>query len=335
MRLVPPRGPLGSLGLILPTIPWVEFPVHDGGTQGAKERRTTGATKRLAQVARQAEDAGAGALWACDHLFWHQPLLEPLTSLAVAATATDTATLGTCVLQLPLRDPVSVARQAATLQTLSGGRFVLGLGVGSHRGEYEATGVDFNRRGRLLDEGIDTLRRAWGTAGDPELRYRLEPANPDIPIWVAGSSDAAIERVARAGDGWVPMFISSADYATGRGRLLELTAREGRDPESIDMAAVVMVCVGDTAEVARKDGTTWLSDLYDLPPKAFERHLVAGPAEDCAAALDAYRGAGAGHVVVMVAADETIQHFGAVAAALSDHGAPVNPHPDERLGVAP
>jgi alkanesulfonate monooxygenase SsuD/methylene tetrahydromethanopterin reductase-like flavin-dependent oxidoreductase (luciferase family) len=322
VRLVRPPALLPRLGLILPTVPWNEFPVQGGSTTGAKKDLTSGATSRLAGLAAGAESLGASSLWACDHLFWHQPLLEPLTSLVVAASATTSASLGTCVLQLPLRDPASVARQAATLQTLSGGRFVLGLGVGSHAGEYEAVGADFERRGQLLDAGLDALRDAWHSAGNPERRYRLEPATAPVPIWLGGSSEVAIGRAARTGDGWVPMFISAANFATRKNRLLELATAAGRGPSAIDTAVVVMACVGDSAEVARKEGTTWLADLYDLPPKAFERHLVAGPPEDCAAEIDAYRTAGAAQVVVMIAADETLEHFAALAAACSAGGSP-------------
>ncbi len=317
MRLVRPLGLPDSLGLILPTIPWTKGAGGAHPTLGTTHDRTTGTTERLQELASEAEHAGASALWACDHLFWHQPLLEPLTSLAVAAAATSTASLGTCVLQLPLRDPATVARQAATLQELSGGRFVLGLGVGSHEGEYEAAGAPFRRRGRLLDEGIEALRRAWATAGDRALRYRLEPAPTPIPLWLAGSSEAAVRRAARDADGWIPMFIAPDDYATTRNHLVEHAADAERDPASIDAAVVAMVCLGDSVEVARKEGTTWLADLYDLPPKAFERHLIAGPPAECAAAIAAYRAAGAEHVVVMIAAEETLEHFGPLAEACS------------------
>lgn len=333
MRLVRPPGLPDSLGLILPTIPWTKDPASQGRTVGANRVPTLGATETLRQIAAAAERAGASALWACDHLFWHQPLLEPLISLAVAATATDSASIGTCVLQLPLRDPATVARQVATLQELSGGRMILGLGVGTHAGEYEAAGARFEHRGRMLDEGLATMRRAWSTAGRPDLRYRLEPEPAAIPIWLAGSSEAAIGRAARVGDGWIPMFIGPGDYAAGRERLLALAARVGRDPLAVHSAVVVMVCVGDSVEVARKDGTTWLADLYDLPPKAFERHLVAGPPEECAEAIAAYRAAGAGHVAVMIAANETLEHFGALAEACSATQTPDRSH--QPPGAAP
>jgi alkanesulfonate monooxygenase len=286
----------------------------------------------LRHVVRTAENAGATGLWACDHLFWHRPLLEPLTSLAVAATASTTATLGTCVLQLPLRSPAVVARQAATLQVLSEGRFILGLGVGSHRGEYEAANVDFSRRGRLLDEGIAAMARAWATAGDIDERYRQDPATA-IPVWLAGTSEATLSRTARVADGWVPVFIAPAEYGSTRRRLLDLAAAEGRDPDAIDTSVVALVCVGDSAEIARKAGTAWLSDLYALPPKAFDRHIIAGTAEDCAAGIASYHDAGAGHVVVMVAADETLDHFGPLIEALRSGSATTRSH--ERQGVAP
>jgi alkanesulfonate monooxygenase len=277
-----------------------------------------------------AEAAGASGLWACDHLFWHQPLLEPMTALTVAATASTTASLGTCVLQLPLRNPAVVARQAATLQTLASGRFVLGLGVGSHRGEYEVAGVDYSRRGRLLDEGVAVLRRAW--AGTDDDRYRLDPPVGHIPIWFAGSSERAMARAAREGDGWVPLFVPAAEYAGARGKLLELAGRSGRDPASLDTAVVVVLCTGDNVEVARKSGTSWLADLYDLPPKAFERHLIAGSAEDCAGAVSAYHDAGAAHVIVLIAADETLEHLGPLLEALPR---PAEPQRTVELGVAP
>jgi alkanesulfonate monooxygenase SsuD/methylene tetrahydromethanopterin reductase-like flavin-dependent oxidoreductase (luciferase family) len=256
--------------------------------------------------------------------------------LAVLAVATDRAMLGTCVLQLPLRNAPAVARQAATLQALSGERFVLGLGAGAHRGEYEAAGVDFDQRGRLLDDGIAALHGAWSTAGDPELRYRQDPPVAPVPIWIGGSSEAALRRAARVGDGWVPLFVPAAQYGPLRRRLADLGASLGRDPRALVNSVVVVVSTGPDAEVARKQGALWLSDLYDLPPRAFERHLIAGRAEDCAASVAEYQEAGASHVVVMVAADETLDHFGPLAEALARAPAPL---PSDRspapVGVAP
>ncbi len=249
-------------------------------------------------------------------------MLECLTTLAVAATATRTATVGTCILQLPLRQPAVVAKQATALQLLSGGRFVLGVGAGSHSGEYQMAGADFTTRGRQLDRGLAELRRAWASAGDPDLPYRQEPAAPPVPVWVGGSSDAARRRAARFADGWVPLFLGPDELRTALDRLRQDTVAAGRPPEAVTPAVVAMVAVGPGRQVHDR-GTRWLSSLYGIPPKAFDRHLVAGPAEHCAEQLHRFFDAGADHVVVMVADYRAVDHFAELVGALS----PARPGP--------
>ena len=263
---------------------------------------------RIAALCQQAEAAGADSLWATDHLFWPHPIAEPMTTLAVAATATRRATLGTCVLQLPLRQPAAVAKEAAALQLLSGGRFVLGLGVGSHEQEYERAGVDFHRRGRLMDEGVARVRSAWRGDLSAPSDYVQEPAAPRVPLWFGGSSPAARRRAAVEGDGWVPLFVPPDEYELALTSLRHEAAAAGRDPARIEPGIVVFVCVGDDADTSAR-GMAWLSDLYRAPPKAFTRHLVAGTAAECAAALWRYVDAGAHQVIVMVAGTGSLHHF--------------------------
>ena len=159
---------------------------------------------------------------------------ESLTTLAVAAGATSSATLGTCVLQLPLRRPAAVAKQATALQLLSGGRFVLGVGVGIHEGEYVRAGVDFHRRGALMDEGIAEMRRAWANPPEPPSDYVQEPASAPVPLYVGGSSPAARRRAAAVGDGWVPLFLTAEEYGPALAELRRETAEAGRDPDSVE-----------------------------------------------------------------------------------------------------
>jgi alkanesulfonate monooxygenase SsuD/methylene tetrahydromethanopterin reductase-like flavin-dependent oxidoreductase (luciferase family) len=306
-------SPRPSLGLILPATTQGE-PVREGGnTLGSN---TSAAS--LFELCRRAEATGADSLWAVDHLFWPHPIGEALTTLAVAAAATSAPTLGTCVLQLPLRQPAAVAKQATALQLLSGGRFVLGLGVGSHRGEYERARVDFCRRGDLMDEGVAALRAAW--AGSPS-DYVQDPPSDRIPLWFGGSSAAARQRAAAVGDGWVPLFLAPEDYAAALQALRSETADGGRDPDAVEPAIVVFARIGDDDAMAR--GAAWLSDLYRLPAKAFHRHLVAGPAETCAAALSRYVEAGARHVVVMVAGTAAVEQFAVLRTAFDDVAQPV------------
>jgi alkanesulfonate monooxygenase SsuD/methylene tetrahydromethanopterin reductase-like flavin-dependent oxidoreductase (luciferase family) len=270
----------------------------------------------VVELCRRAEATGADSLWAVDHLFWPHPMGESLTTLAVAAVATSRPTLGTCVLQLPLRRPAAVAKQATALQLLSGGRFVLGLGVGIHEGEYERAGVDFHRRGRLLDDGVAGLQAAWGGPRGPGPEYVQEPTSPPVPLWFGGSSAAARRRAAAVGDGWVPLFLAPDQYAAGLEALRRETAEAGREPGAVQAAVVVFACVGDDDQAPAR-GADWLSRLYRLPPKAFRRHLVAGSPDSCAAALQRYADAGARHIVVMVAGSPAVEHFALLRAAFA------------------
>ena len=178
------------------------------------------------------------------------PILEALMTLSYLAGATSRVTLGTEVLVLPQREPTLVAKQVSTLDTLSGGRVRLGLGVGWQESEYEALGEDFRTRGARMDEAIALLRTYWGEAqvSFAGKHYRaaamgMEPKPPQgrgLPIWVGGNSDAAFRRVGRLGDGWLASRV--ADAEDGR-RSIDTIRRHaeqaGRDPGSIGLQSMV------------------------------------------------------------------------------------------------
>ncbi len=297
--------------MVLPPTTLGELVENGGSTDG-----TTGSAAEVAELCRRAEAAGADSLWVVDHLFWPHPMAEAFTTLAVAAASTTGPTLGTCVLQLPLRRPAAVAKQATALQVLSGGRFVLGLGVGVHPGEYDRAGVEFGRRGRLMDEGIAELRRAWDLDPIPPTDYVQQPASAPVPVFIGGSSAAARRRAATVGDGWIPLFLTPEEYTPALAQLRRETSEAGRDPDAVEPAVVVFACVGDD-DGAPERGARWLSRLYRLPPKAFRRHLVAGPADACAAVLERFADAGARHIVVMAAGSPALEHFVSLRRAFS------------------
>ena len=151
------------------------------------------------------EGLGYGLLMVSDHVAvtadvasqYPAPFYEPFTTLSWLAGMTTRVRLGTTVLILPYRHPLLVARMAANLNDLSGGRLVLGVGVGWARDEFAALGVPFHRRGALTDSALTAVRAAWADASD----YR----SGEVPIWVGGNSDAAIRRAARFGDAWHPL----------------------------------------------------------------------------------------------------------------------------------
>ncbi|WBQ01961.1 LLM class flavin-dependent oxidoreductase [Kribbella sp. CA-293567] len=182
---------------------------------------------RLRDWAGIVEGLGYDRLLVSDHVAitpdvaaqYPAPFYEPFTTLSWLAGVT-TIGLGTTVLIAPYRHPLLVARMAANLNALSGGRFVLGLGVGWARQEFEALGVDFNRRGKLTDELIIAVREAWANEAD----YR----SGDLPIWVGGGSEAGLRRAVLLGDAWHPLR-QRVDWMRGKlDRLKAIADEEGR-----------------------------------------------------------------------------------------------------------
>ncbi|GAA0956400.1 LLM class flavin-dependent oxidoreductase [Kribbella koreensis] len=182
---------------------------------------------RLRDWAQTVEGLGYDRLLVSDHVVvtpdvaaqYPAPFYEPFTTLSWLAGFTSIG-LGTTVLIAPYRHPLLVARMAANLNSLSGGRLVLGIGVGWARQEFEALGVDFSRRGKLTDELIREVRAAWSNESD----YRAG----DIPIWVGGGSDAGLRRAVRLGDAWHPLRQRVDWMRAGLDRLKELAVEEGR-----------------------------------------------------------------------------------------------------------
>jgi len=167
------------------------------------------------------------------------PFYEPFTLLGWLAAATRTVEIGTTVIVLPYRHPLEVARMAANADRLSGGRLILGVGAGWARQEFEALGVDFERRGAITSEYLAAIKTAW-TEDVATFRGRFvafenvhtapRPARrPHPPIWVGGGSDAALRRAARYGDAWHPIRFTVAWLRdTGLPRLRELAEKDGR-----------------------------------------------------------------------------------------------------------
>lgn len=181
----------------------------------------------LREWARTVEGLGFDLLMMSDHVVvtpdvaeqYPAPFYEPFTALSWLAGVTERITLGTTVLIAPYRHPLLVARMAANLADLSGGRFVLGLGIGWAREEFAALGVPFERRGKLTDELITTVREAWRDEG-----YRAG----DIPIWVGGHSDSGLRRAIRLGDAWHPLRQTPRVWRETVARLEALAAEENR-----------------------------------------------------------------------------------------------------------
>ncbi|MEO3809178.1 LLM class flavin-dependent oxidoreductase [Sphaerisporangium sp. B11E5] len=182
----------------------------------------------LRQWAQTVEGLGFHLLMLSDHVAvtpdvaeqYPAPFYEPFTTLAWLAGITHRVRIGTTVLIVPYRHPLLVARMAANLDRLSGGRLVLGTGVGWARQEFAALGVPFERRGALTDEYLLAIRAAWEDEGDYGAGH--------IPFWIGGSSDAALRRAVRLGDAWHPLGVTLPWLREAVGRLGEIAREQGR-----------------------------------------------------------------------------------------------------------
>ena len=182
----------------------------------------------LRRWALTVEGLGFDLLMVSDHIAvtpdvaeqYPAPFYEPFTTLSWLAGLTRAIRLGTTVLIVPYRHPLLIARMAANLNDLSGGRLVLGVGVGWAREEFGALGVPFRDRGRLTDEYLLAIRAAW----QDETDYR----SGHIPLWIGGNSDAALRRAVRLGDAWHPLRFTPGWMAEAAGRLTACAAEQGR-----------------------------------------------------------------------------------------------------------
>ncbi|MFT7597529.1 MAG: putative F420-dependent oxidoreductase [Acidimicrobiales bacterium] len=210
-------------------------------------------------MAKAIEDLGYDEIAVFDHVIMgyptetrsapmyppQMPILEAVVLLGLLATVTERVSLSTEVLVLPQRQPVLVAKQISTLDTLSDGRMRLGVGVGWQAAEYEALEEDFTNRGRRMDEAIRLLRAYWG---DEVINHRgefydaeaiaMEPKPPQgasLPIWVGGTSKAALRRTGQLADGWMGMALGDDALATAMAEIRRHAEEAGRDPEAIGM----------------------------------------------------------------------------------------------------
>jgi len=233
--------------------------------------------ERIAALAERAEALGFDSVWVSDHVafpvgfqsvypygppsaFTQQTAhyYEPLVTLAWVAGRTRRVRLGTSVLVVPMRNPVYLAKQAATLDRLAGGRLILGVGAGWQREEFEALGVTtFAQRGAVLDEWIRLMRRLW-TEEVVEFSgafYQVgpiivnpKPAQPGgPPILVGGNGPRALRRAAELGDGWHAIRLSVAEVAAGASRLRALAEAAGREPGSLEVSLRVDAAHGEAA----------------------------------------------------------------------------------------
>lgn len=275
----------------------MQLPVQSQSTLYAEGWEAEAGPDDLLEIARAADRAGFDYLASCDHVAIPRRLAaamstvwyDPVATLAFLAAATEHVRLLSHVAIVGLRHPLLTAKQYATLDHLSGGRLILGVGAGHVQEEFEALGVDFRQRGPVLDECLDALRAALGPDEFPEhhgklyafegLGQRPRPAQDRVPVWVGGSSPPAVRRAALKGDGWLPQGDPRDRLPAQIARIRELREQAGVQGTFTVGAIVEPLYVGTPRwEVGR-------------------RTLTGGP-QELAESLRAYRAMGVHQIQV-------------------------------------
>ena len=276
-------------------------------------------TGPMLELAMRAEAMGFDSIWVGDSLL-ARPRHEPLTLLAGVAGRVPRVQLGTAVLLPALRNPVLLAHQVATLDQVSEGRLILGVGIAADRpnirAEFTAAGVPFDLRVGRMMEGLRLCKALWtGQPVDWDGRWQLEkgvlapvtyrPEGP--PLWIGGSLQASLDRAARSFDGWFPIAPSAEQYGE---QFAYIKARA-----NITGAMYLTVAIDENAERADERMNQFLERYYDTPAHITRRRQAAyaGPEAGIATWLDGYAKAGATHLMVRFAGGDHATQMAAMA----------------------
>ncbi|MEJ0016869.1 MAG: LLM class flavin-dependent oxidoreductase [Acetobacteraceae bacterium] len=255
--------------------------------------------------------SGYDSLWVGDHVSFAVPILDPLLQLAQAAVASRRLTLGTGVYLLPLRHPAPVAKQVATLDHLTEGRLIFGVGVGGEfPREYEVCGVPREERGARLSEGVALLRRFWsgetvthsgrfyGPFTDvPMLPPARQPGGP--PIWSAGRADGALRRTGRMMDGWLSYVVTPEMYRASLDKIAAAAQQAERSLTRFGTGHLLFTRIDDSYEAALDAATETLSVRYAMDfRRAAQRYCALGRPEQVAERIREFHAAGVRHIAL-------------------------------------
>ena len=268
---------------------------------------------RAIELAETAEGLGFGSVWAGDSIL-ARPRLEALTTLAAIAARTRRVKLGTAVLLPALRNPVVLANEVANLDLLCQGRMVLGVGIGSKtplvQREFDSCGVSFSHRVSIYEETLAIMRRLWS---EPEVtfagrHFQLKEVSlglipiqkPGVPIWMAGTVDAARRRMLRLGDGWFPNPPTTRLFTEGWDRIKELAAETGEDSGKLHRCVYTTLNINEDAAQADRELRAFVEGYYGAPFETASRtqSVCAGNSEKCASWLKSFIDAGAQTIVI-------------------------------------
>jgi probable F420-dependent oxidoreductase len=288
----------------------------------------------LAELVGLVDRCGYDSMWVGDHVAFTIAIFDPLLQLAQAAVLSRRLVFGTDVFLLPLRHPTPVAKQVSTLDHLTEGRFIFGVGVGGEfPKEYEACGVPLNERGARLSESLTIMRKLW--SGEPVSHagkffnfegVKMQPPPRQAggpPIWCGGRADPALRRTGRMADGWMSYVVTPDMYRQGLERIATAASEAARTfDRGFGTAHLLFTRIDDTYEKALDAATVSLSQRYAMDfRKAAQRYCALGTPQDVVETIFKFQQAGVRHLILDFVGpyeerDQQIERFAAEAMPL-------------------
>lgn len=253
----------------------------------------------LKEAAIEIENLGLDSIWLSDHIIvpktdkpWNR-VFESITTLGFLASITESVNLGSSIILVPLRDPMILAKQIATLDALSNGRVIVGVGIGWNKREFELLGCDFEKRTTDIVKKVEIMRKMWANEYSQQ-GYSCEPlptSKSGPPILIGGQSNAALKRVVKFGDGWHPVGISAQQYMSGIKQIQESGKKDFLRSLRINFAANQKI----DSQYKGADGSP--------------RLRLVGNTDKIISKIQEYQEVGVSHVVCDIRADSEKQYF--------------------------
>jgi len=254
----------------------------------------------LIAYAVKAEALGFDSIWVWDHILLGVdppfPVIDSLTLLSAVAARTSTIKLGTGVLVLPLRNPVVLAKELASLDLIAGGRLLLGMAAGWYRREFDAVGVPFQQRGRIMDRNLEILHRLW-TEDQVEAEYpphrlrgaNLSPKPARLPVILIGGYVERVLKRAALNGGWLTYFYTPQGFAKSWAKVCGFAEEAGQDPEALLNANQLPICIGASREAVEAPMMEWLGQEWDYAAwsDSTKEAAIIGTVDECVAQLRA------------------------------------------------
>jgi len=289
----------------------------------------------LLESSIRAERIGFDAVWVLDHLFLpdrvykaigketgRRDALDAWIVMAAIATVTKSVRIGSCVTPIPLRNPSLLAKTAATLDNLSNGRVILGVGAGWFSEEFRSYGIgwdSFQVRVAKTIEGVIVIKKLWiedSPSYDGRF-YRIRNAplwpkpvqKPHPPIYFGGRSEAILRATGEMGDGWISWAVSSSEFREKISVIRDIASRVGRKPESVKPACNLIVSVSEDYDEARRTAERYVANFFGRSLDDIGDFIVYGEPDDCIDGIEKFIEAGTMHVAFRPMLNKDIPRF--------------------------